>query len=49
MSLADIKAFLDEHGLMPAGDSRELALIDDVFESDPTKHVAEITIPVRPA
>lgn len=41
--------YMDEHGLAPAGDSRELALIDDVFESDHTKHVAEITIPVRPA
>ena len=41
--------FMDEHGLVPVGASRELVLIDDVFETDPAKHVAEIAIPVRPA
>lgn len=45
---AELFTFMDEHGLAPAGASRELALIDDIFESDPTKHVTEITIPVQP-
>ena len=42
-------AYMDEHGLAPAGPSREIALIDDVISDDPATFVTRIEIPVRTA
>lgn len=41
-------AYMDGHGLEPAGPSREIALIDDVISDDPATYVTKIEIPVRP-
>lgn len=39
-------AYMDKHGLAPAGPSREIALIDDVISDDPVTFVTRITLPV---
>ena len=38
--------YMREHGLTPAGPSREIALIDDIISDDPTTYVTQITVPV---
>ena len=38
--------YMHEHGLSPAGPSREIALIDDIISDDPATYVTQITVPV---
>ena len=38
--------YMREHGLTPAGPSREIALIDDIISDDPATYVTQITVPV---
>ena len=40
-------AYMDERSLVPAGPSREIALIDDVISDDPATFVTRIEIPVH--
>lgn len=40
--------YMLEHGLAPAGPSREIALIDDIISDDPATYVTQITVPVAP-
>lgn len=44
-----ILGYMHEHGLAPAGPSREIALIDDIISDDPATYVTQITVPVAPA
>lgn len=44
----ELMAYLDAHALVPAGPSREIALIDEVISDDPATFVTKITIPVVP-
>ena len=41
--------YMRKHGLVPAGPSREIALIDDIISDDPTTYVTQITVPIAPA
>ena len=41
--------YMHEHGLAPAGPSREIALIDDIISDDPATYVTQITVPVTPS
>ena len=41
--------YMREHGLTPAGPSREIALIDDIISDDPTTYVTQITVPIAPS
>ena len=38
--------YMHEHNLVPAGPSREIALIDDIISDDPATYVTQITVPV---
>ena len=38
--------YMRKHGLVPAGPSREIALIDDIISDDPATYVTQITVPV---
>ncbi len=42
-------SYMREHGLAPAGPSREIALIDDIISDDPATYVTQITVPVSPS
>ena len=44
-----LRSYMREHGLTPAGPSREIALIDDIISDDPATYVTQITVPVVPA
>lgn len=39
-------SYMREHGLAPAGPSREIALIDDIISDDPATYVTQIKVPV---
>ncbi len=41
--------YMHEHGIVPAGSSREIALIDDIISDDPATYVTQITVPVTAA
>ncbi len=44
-----LMAYLETHGFLAAGDSREITLIDSGLTCDPQEFVTEISIPVRRA